>query len=61
MAVIKEQVRAGLDSDRAAALAEADVLIGESFTRPDKQEGVDSYLERRAPAFPPLLAAGIGA
>ena len=30
--------------------------MAESFTRSDVQEGVASYLEKRAPDFPPLPA-----
>ncbi|MGI5200334.1 enoyl-CoA hydratase-related protein [Spirillospora sp. CA-108201] len=54
MAVIKEQVRRGLDTGFAAAVAEADRLMPESFRHPDATEGVNSYLEGRPPAFLPL-------
>ncbi|WP_020496509.1 enoyl-CoA hydratase-related protein [Sciscionella marina] len=54
MRIIKEQVRAAAGSDFAAALAESKRLMQESFERPDFVEGVRSYLESRAPEFPPL-------
>jgi enoyl-CoA hydratase/carnithine racemase len=54
MHMIKQQVQRGLDSSFPAAVAEADALMLEGFRRPDVREGVASYLEHRAPAFPPL-------
>jgi enoyl-CoA hydratase/carnithine racemase len=54
MMIIKAQVQRHLDVDLAAALADADQLLEESFERPDVAEGVQSYLERRPPNFPPL-------
>ncbi|MEY9848740.1 enoyl-CoA hydratase-related protein [Streptacidiphilus sp. MAP5-3] len=54
MSVIKQQVQRSLDSSFAASVAEADALMLEGFQRPDVREGVASYLEHRAPAFPPL-------
>ena len=54
MATIKAQVQADLDRSFAAAVATADELMLSSFDRPDVEEGVRSYLERRAPAFPGL-------
>jgi enoyl-CoA hydratase/carnithine racemase len=54
MAAIKAQVRRHLASDLEAAVAEADELMERSFTWPDVGEGVASYVEHRAPAFPPL-------
>ena len=56
MAIMKSQVRAALDSDYATAYSESERLMAESFTRSDVQEGVASYLEKRAPDFPPLPA-----
>jgi enoyl-CoA hydratase/carnithine racemase len=54
MAVIKRQVwgdwQQSLESSESAAVR----LMAESFTRPDFVEGVASFVERRAPAFPPL-------
>ncbi|GGS45674.1 enoyl-CoA hydratase-related protein [Actinokineospora fastidiosa] len=54
MRIIKEQVRAALDSEFADAVAEADRLMVESFRHPDAAEGVASYLANRPPAFRPL-------
>lgn len=54
--VIKQQVRQAMDCDLATALAEADVQMLKSFQRADITEGVTSYLENRAPAFPGLDA-----
>jgi enoyl-CoA hydratase/carnithine racemase len=54
MAIIKEQVGAGLDHGFAQSFAESERLIAESFERPDAAEGVNSYIEKRPPAFPPL-------
>jgi enoyl-CoA hydratase/carnithine racemase len=54
MATIKAQVQADLDRSFADAVAEAEELMIGSFARPDVGEGVLSYQERRAPAFPSL-------
>ena len=54
MAAIKAQVQADLDRSFAEAVAEAEELMIRSFDRPDVLEGVVSYHERRAPAFPSL-------
>jgi enoyl-CoA hydratase/carnithine racemase len=54
MATIKAQVQADLDRTFPEAVAAADELMLASFRRPDVDEGVRSYLEQRAPAFPPL-------
>ncbi len=54
MASIKAQVQADLDRPFADAVAAADELMLESFTRPDVTEGVASYVEQRPPAFPSL-------
>jgi enoyl-CoA hydratase/carnithine racemase len=54
MAIIKAQVQADLDRTFAEAVAAADDLMIESFTRPDVVEGVKSYNEQRPPAFPGL-------
>jgi len=54
MAAIKRQVYADLDRPPAAALAEANRLMLESFAAPDFVEGVASFTERRAPAFAAL-------
>lgn len=54
MATIKAQVQADLERTFTDAVAAADELMLESFGRPDVDEGVRSYLERRPPAFPDL-------
>jgi enoyl-CoA hydratase/carnithine racemase len=54
MATIKRQVYTALEQDLSQALTEADELMLESFTAPDFQEGVTSFLERRDPRFAPL-------
>ena len=54
MATIKAQVQADLDRSFAEAVAEAEELMIRSFDHPDVLEGVRSYHERRAPAFPSL-------
>jgi enoyl-CoA hydratase/carnithine racemase len=56
MATIKRQVYTALEQDLSQALTEADELMLESFTAPDFQEGVTSFLERRDPRFAPLPA-----
>lgn len=56
MHVIKQQVLRAMDSDFATASAEADAQMLQSFQRADVTEGVTSYLENRAPAFPGLAA-----
>lgn len=57
MAIVKRQLEAGLEQDFDAAYEESEGLIGESFQRPDAAEGVNSYLEKRPPQFPPLPPA----
>jgi enoyl-CoA hydratase/carnithine racemase len=54
MAQIKRQVYAGMESGLASAEALADELMEESFGRPDLEEGVAAFGERRPPRFPPL-------
>jgi enoyl-CoA hydratase/carnithine racemase len=54
VATVKAQVQADLDRPFAEAVAAADELMLESFTRADVEEGVRSYLEGRAPEFPGL-------
>src|SRR4051812_37380930 len=53
MAIIKGQVRRALEAPFADAFADAEREMLASFGRPDVAEGVASYLEQRAPAFPP--------
>lgn len=54
MAVIKDQVHGAMILDFDEANAEAERLMAESFGRADVREGVDSYVEKRGPAFDPL-------
>ncbi|MFT4009403.1 MAG: enoyl-CoA hydratase-related protein [Nocardioidaceae bacterium] len=54
MDIIKRQLIAAADRSFAEAAAEAGRLMFESFQGPDLVEGVASFTERRAPAFPPL-------
>ncbi len=54
MAVIKRQVYDDYSRGLADALERANALMLESFTRPDFAEGVQSFVERRAPQFAPL-------
>lgn len=54
MATIKAQVYSHLESDLAAAMKEANALMARSFRFPDFQEGVNSFVERRAPSFDPV-------
>lgn len=54
MATMKRQVYADLTRELPDALAEANRLMGESFTAPDFVEGVASFMERREPRFAPL-------
>jgi len=58
MSIIKSQVHRAMHGTFEAAFAEAEVEMLESFDRPDVQEGVSSYLERRQPAFAELAPAG---
>jgi enoyl-CoA hydratase/carnithine racemase len=51
IAIIKRQVYLDLHRGLAAAGKEAERLMVESFGRPDFQEGVQSYLQRRPPKF----------
>jgi enoyl-CoA hydratase/carnithine racemase len=57
LSVIKRQVHRAARETFDEAFAEADAAMLESFSRPDVQEGVASYLERRQPAFAPLAEA----
>jgi enoyl-CoA hydratase/carnithine racemase len=51
VAVIKRQVRAAYQQSFAESLAVADDEMGRSFESPDFKEGVQSFVERRVPAF----------
>lgn len=54
MAIMKQQVNRSFHAGIAAAEAEAERLMAESFSRPDFAEGVQSFLQRRPPEFPRL-------
>jgi enoyl-CoA hydratase/carnithine racemase len=54
MSVIKDQVYGDFERGLDEAYARAIELMGESFERPDFQEGVASFVERREPRFAPL-------
>jgi len=51
MAVMKRQVWSRVSSELGPALEESIRLMVESFGRDDFREGVQSYLEKRAPRF----------
>jgi enoyl-CoA hydratase/carnithine racemase len=54
MAAVKRQVYLDLEGGLTDATARADRLMLESFAKPDFQEGVSSFLERREPRFAAL-------
>ena len=54
MAVIKQQLYGHALIDVNAALTESNKLMRESLGREDFKEGVQSYVQRRAPLFAPL-------
>ena len=56
MAVIKRQLYVDLEQGLAQSTAAAVEQMEQSFKRPDFREGVESFVERRAPDFPPLPA-----
>jgi enoyl-CoA hydratase/carnithine racemase len=51
MSIIKRQVYQAMHGTFDEAFEEADAEMLASFARPDVQEGVASYLERRTPSF----------
>jgi len=55
MAAIKMQVYSHPSMPIGDALADANRLMNESFGRPDFKEGVSSFVDKRPPAFPPLV------
>jgi enoyl-CoA hydratase/carnithine racemase len=61
MAVMKQQVYADYERTIGETVEEANRLMGESFTRPDFAEGVQSFVERRQPQFEPLAGSAAAA
>ena len=57
MATIKRQVYDDLERELEEAGRVAKEYMADSFTRPDFREGVESFVERRTPNFPPLASA----
>ena len=58
MAVMKKQIYADRTESLDEVVNKANLLMQESFHWPDIQEGVASWVERRAPDFPPLAPSG---
>jgi enoyl-CoA hydratase/carnithine racemase len=54
LAVIKQQLLADTDNDRASSFERSVRLMLESFTAPDLTEAIAASQERRRPRFPPL-------
>jgi enoyl-CoA hydratase/carnithine racemase len=59
MAVMKQQVYADYERTIDETVEEANRLMAESFTRPDFAEGVQSFVQRRPPKFPPVSRATV--
>lgn len=55
LAQIKRQAYEDVILDVTESSARAEVLLLESLGRPDVMEGIASFLEKRAPSFPPLI------
>lgn len=54
MSVMKRQIYGDYNKDVATASKDALVLMGQSFGRPDFKEGVQSFVQKRQAAFPPV-------
>lgn len=61
LAVIKRQAYADATRDLAGASSRAEALLHESLQRGDVIEGITSFFEKRAPAFPGLNPPDAGA
>jgi enoyl-CoA hydratase/carnithine racemase len=57
LAVIRHQVWTSIDQDFSTSLRDGYRSMGYLVEAPDFREGVSSYLEKRAPHFPPLSDA----
>lgn len=57
MAVIKRQTYGDAMREVVQANSRAEALLHESLQRPDVIEGITSFLEKRAPSFPGLIAS----
>ena len=56
MALIKHQVLTDLDADYEQAMRRAYRAMAVLAEGPDFREGIDSFLRKRPPKFPPLRA-----
>lgn len=54
MAIIKWQLYNHPHMDFLASVDHSDILMNQSFDRPDLTEGIASFMEKRSPSFPPL-------
>ena len=56
LALIRSQVHDDLQTDFGSSLSRTYRAMAFAATAPDFREGVDSYLQKRSPVFPPLAA-----
>ena len=56
LALIRSQVQDDLQTDFGSSLSRTYRAMGFAATASDFREGVDSYLQKRSPVFPPLAA-----